>query len=96
MLALLRFLCIIIHHTIDTEDLSPPYEVQGYCSHINWRNSPNVSCEDISGYDVRLFNPNSGLDVTRRVGVHGTFYSLLAIDKALKNDSTTFQVYKLH
>ena len=78
----------------DTDHLSAPYEVQGYCSHINWRNSPNISCDDISGYDVRLYNPNFGLNVTRRVDAHGTFYNLLAIDEALKNDATLFQVCK--
>ena len=35
------------------------------------------------------------MELIRRVDVHGTFYSLLAIDEALKNESTTFQVCKL-
>lgn len=83
------------YHTrpnIDAEALSPPLEVQGYCSHINWRNPPDTSCKDISGYDMRLYNPDTGLDVTRRVDIQGTFYNLLAIDEPLKNYSTIVQV----
>ena len=84
---------IIVPHTTDAPILrSPPYEVQGYCSHINWRSSPDIPCEDISGYDVRLFNPTTGMEVIRRVDASGTFYNLLAIDKDMKNESTIFQV----
>ena len=75
-----------------TEHLSAPSVVEGYCSHVYWRNSPDVLCKDVRGYDVRLFNPDTGAEVVRRVDSHGTFYSLQAADEALKSESTLFQV----
>ena len=59
---------------------SPP-EVQGLCSVVVW-NSPEVSCEDISGYDVRLYSPRSVYqNVTRRVVANGTYYIIKDEDK---------------
>ena len=74
--------------------LTPPNEVQSHCSHVTWRNSPDVSCEDISGYDVRLFNPDTKEEVVRRVDARGTFHNFLLLDKDLiEQKSTTVQVY---
>ena len=73
--------------------MTPPSEVEAHCSHVNWRNSPNVSCEDISGYDVRLFNPDAGMEMIRRVDARGTFHNFLQLDKDLtEQKSTTVQV----
>ena len=75
--------------------LTPPNEVQAHCSHVNWRNSPNVSCEDISGYDVRLYNPDTKEEVIRRVDTRGTFHNFPPLDKNLtRQRSTTVQVHK--
>ena len=78
---------------IATEHLSAPSVVEGYCSHVYWRNSPDVLCKDVRGYDVRLFNPDTGAEVVRRVDSRGTFYSLQADDEALKSEATLFQVH---
>ena len=75
--------------------LIPPSEVESHCSLVTWRNSPDVSCEDISGYDVRLFNPDTKEEVARRVDARGTFHNFLLLDKDLtEQKSTTVQVYK--
>ena len=88
---------IISHHSIYSSALpsilTPPSEVRAHCSHVNWRNSPDISCEDISGYDVRLFNPDTGTEVIRRVDARGTFHDFLQLDKDLtEQKSTTVQV----
>ena len=47
----------------------PPPQVQALCSVVVWY-SPEVSCGDIIGYDVRFFSPRLRLDshnVTKRV-----------------------------
>ena len=73
--------------------MTPPSEIEAHCSHVNWRNSPDVSCEDITGYDVRLFNPDRGVEVTRRVDARATFHNFLLLDKELvEHKSTTVQV----
>ena len=59
---------------------SPP-KVQGLCSLVVWY-SPAVSCEGISGYEVRLYSPQSvHQNVTRHVGANGTFYIIKDEDK---------------
>ena len=71
----------------------PPVHVQGFCSHVVWRNSPNISCDIISGYDIRLVNPAINQNVTRHVDVFATFFSLHPLDDSpLKSQSTTVQV----
>ena len=73
--------------------LSPPEEVHGHCSHVTWRNSPDVSCNDIIGYDVMLSNPETGVIVTRRVDALGTFHNFLSSDKNVTvQASSTVQV----
>ena len=61
--------------------LAPPPDVKGLCSNIVWY-SPAVSCEGISGYEVRLYSPQSlHKNLTRHVGVNRTFYILEDKDK---------------
>ena len=73
--------------------LTPPSEIEAHCSHVNWRNSPDVSCGDITGYDMRLFNPDTGVEVTRRVDARGTFHNFLLLERELaEHKSTTVQV----
>ena len=69
--------------------LSPPKEVRGHCSHVNWRNSPDVSCNDIIGYDVMLSNPETGVKLTRRVDALGTFHNFLSSDRILTLQAST-------
>ena len=50
-------------------------------------------CEHISGYVVRLFNPDTNENVERRVDALGTFHNFLPSDKdLLEKQSTTVQV----
>ena len=69
-------------------DLTPP-DVESHCSHVNWLNSPNVSCGDISGYVLRLFNPDTNETVERQVGTRGTFHNFLPSDKDLLGKKST-------
>lgn len=70
-----------------------PVDVQSFCSHVVWRNPPNTSFDQITGYDVRLSDPESNEQVTRQVDSSGTFYSLQQMDDAfLKKDTTVIQV----
>ena len=59
----------------------PPPQVQALCSVVVW-NTPEVSCGDIVGYDVRFFHPQLlTKNVTRRVGANGTFHIVQEEDK---------------
>ena len=69
----------------------PPIGVQGLCSVVVWY-SPAVSCEDIRGYEVRLYHPQSPhLNVTDGIGANGTFY-IVDVDKLVSSDETFIQV----
>ena len=73
---------------------SPP-EVKGLCSNVVWY-SPAVSCEGISGYDVRLYSPQSlRKNLTRRIGANGTFYIIEDEDKLamIGSEDTRVQVW---
>ena len=74
----------------------PPPEVQGLCSNIVWY-TPDLSCEGIYGYDVRLYHPKAvHQNVTRRVGSNGTFYIIKDEDGlAGRSGETHVQVYPL-
>lgn len=55
--------------------------------------SPNVSCEGIIGYDVRLYNPQSAQqNITRSVGPSTTFYIIKDEDKQADIPETHVQV----
>lgn len=84
----------IIFCVFFSEPLPPkPVDVQSFCSHIVWRNPPNTSFEDITGYDIRLVDPETHREITRQVDTSATFYSLHQIDDSLlKKDSTVIQV----
>ena len=70
----------------------PPLGIQGLCTVVVWY-SPEVSCEDINGYEVRLYNPQSAhLNVTRRTGANGTFY-IVDEEKLVSSDETYVQVF---
>ena len=88
------YICLLNYVALPPLTLPPPSEVQAHCSHVNWRNSPDVSCEKINGYDVRLFNPDTGEVVERRVDARATFHNFLQSDKDLtEQKSTTIQVH---
>ena len=69
----------------------PPLGVQGLCSVVVWH-SPVVPCEDIRGYEVRLYHPQSAhLNMTSHVGMNGTFY-IIDEEKLVSSDETYVQV----
>ena len=66
--------------------------MQALCSVVVWY-SPEVSCDGISGYDVRLYHPQSAQQsVTRRVGANGTFYIVKDEDRLVNDHDTQVQV----
>ena len=70
----------------------PPPEVQALCSFVVWY-TPEVSCDGISGYDVRLYHPRSAQqNMTRRVGANGTFYIVKDEDRLVNDHDTHVQV----
>ena len=54
----------------------PPVEVLPFCDIVAWRNSPNVSVEEISGYDVRLINQDTSKEEIRHTEGYETFIVL--------------------
>ena len=45
-----------------------------------WSNQ-QLPCEDIAGYEVRLYNPDSGKEVSRSVDSYSTYYTIKDEDK---------------
>ena len=69
----------------------PPDRVLGFCSVVVWR-SPEVSCEDNRGHEVRLYHPQSAHpNVTSRVGANENSY-VVKEDNLLNSDETYVQV----
>ena len=63
----------------------------GFCSVVVWR-SPEVLCEDIRGYEVRLYNSQSAHpNMTSRVGANENFY-VVEEEKLVSSDETYVQV----
>ena len=45
-----------------------------------WSN-PQLPCDDITGYEVRLYNPDSGKEVSRSVDSYSTYYTIKDKDR---------------
>lgn len=62
--------------------LGPPLilNVQTFCFVVVW-NHPNLPCDDIMGYEVRLYNPGSGQEVIHQVSRLSTYYAIRDRDK---------------
>ena len=45
-----------------------------------WSN-PQLPCDDITGYEVRLYDPDSEKEVSRSVDSYSTFYTIKDEDK---------------
>ena len=74
----------------------PPPQVQALCSVVVWY-SPEVSCEEIIGYDVRLYHPQMDVqNVTRRVGANRTFYVIQDEDRLINKQELYVQVTVTH
>ena len=59
--------------------LGPP-PVQTFCSAIGWSN-PQFPCDDIMGYEVWLYDPDSGKEVRHLVDRYSTYYAVKDEDK---------------
>ena len=57
-----------------------PPPVQTFCSVVIWSN-PQLPCDDIMGYEVRLYNPDSGKEVNRSVDSYSMSYVIKDEDK---------------
>ena len=69
--------------------------MQALCSVVVWY-SPDVSCDGISGYDVRLYHSQSAQqNVIRSVGANRTFYVINDEDRLADTLETRVQVDSL-
>ena len=59
--------------------IAPP-PVQTFCSVVVW-SGPQLPCDDIMGYEVRLYDPDSGKEVNRSVDSYSTYYIIKDEDK---------------
>ena len=82
------------------EPLPPPVDIQTSCDLVVWRNAPNISYEDITGYVIEIFLINSATNdeeviITDYINASATFYSLDGLNETLKKETTFVQV-RLH
>ena len=75
--ALILFVDRADNYDIDTEILAriagPPPTVQTFCSVVVW-SIPRFPCDDIIGSEVRLYDPESGKEVSHSVDSYSTYY----------------------
>ena len=57
-----------------------------------WRNAPNISCEDITGYEIQFINSATNENVTESLNASATFYNLENLNEAFKSGLTYVQV----
>ena len=60
-----------------------------------WRNAPNISYDDITGYVIQLINSvtsNEEVIVSDYLDASATFYSLDGLNETLKRESTFVKV----
>ena len=63
-----------------------------------WRNAPNISYEDIIGYEIQLINSATNdeeIIIRDYLNASATFYSLDGLNETLKKETTFVQV-RLH
>ena len=59
---------------------------------MTWHNAPNISYDDITGYDIRLINLATNEEVIRHLDASSTFYVFDHEGETLKHESTIVQV----
>jgi hypothetical protein len=60
-----------------------------------WRNAPNISYEDITGYEIKLINSTTDIEeiiFSDDLNTSATFYSFDWLNETLKKESTLVQV----
>ena len=77
--------------TVPPPQPPPSLGVQGLCSIVVWYSPVVESCEDVHGYEVRLYSTSpqsSHLNMTNRVGANRTFY--MVEEEKLPNSHETY------
>ena len=70
-----------------------PVDIQTSCDLVVWRNAPNITYEDITGYEIKLINLATNEEANISLDVSATFYSLDELeDEIFKHELTLIQV----
>ena len=75
-----------------SEPLPPPVDIQTSHDLVVWRNAPNISYEDITGYQIQFINSATNENVTESLDASATFYNLDYLNETFKSDLTYVQV----
>jgi hypothetical protein len=59
---------------------------------VAWRNAPNISYEDIIGYEIQFINSATNENVIEFLDASASFYNLDNLNEAFKSDLTYVQV----
>ena len=99
LVIIIEIRCIFAEcHQPVSEPLPPPVEIQTSCDLVVWRNAPNISYDDITGYMI-LLNDSATNDeeiiIRDYLNASATFYSLDGLNETLKKETTFVQV-RLH
>ena len=78
-----------------SEPSLPPVDIHSSCNLVTWHNAPNVSCDDITAYEIRLVNSAGTKEVVKRIDASATFYNLNELSETLKSELTSVQVLTL-
>ena len=84
-------LCPGCHKPV-SEPPPPLVDIQSSCDLVTWRNAPNISYDDITGYEIRLVNSAKTKEVVKRLDASATFYNLDELGEPLKSELTSVQV----
>ena len=70
-----------------------PVDIQTSCDLVVWRNAPNITYEDITGYEIKLINMATNEEANISLDASATFYSLDKLeDEIFKHELTLIQV----
>ena len=79
-----------------SEPPPPPVDIQVFSNLVIWRNAPNISCDDITGYEIQFINSATNKKLIEHVEASATFYNLEKLNETFKSDLTYVQVsYKI-
>ena len=73
----------------------PPIDIQTSCDLVVWHNAPNISYEDITGYEIQLINSAANDEeviISGYSNASTTFYSLNWINETFRSESTLVEV----
>ena len=90
------YFIVLLHsgcYTPVSEPPPPPVNIQSSCDLVTWHNAPNVSFDDIIGYEIRLSNSARSKEVVKHLNASATFYKLDELSETLKSELTSVQVH---